>query len=47
MEILKNISVSGMSVQKRIADVSESLSDNFKHTVNYSFTPWVQTKTKF
>jgi hypothetical protein len=44
MEILKNISFSGMNVQKRIADISDSLSDNFKQTVNSAFTPWVQTK---
>jgi hypothetical protein len=35
-----------MSVQKRIADISDNLSDNFKHRVNSSFTPWVQTKPK-
>jgi hypothetical protein len=45
MEIFKNVSVSGMTAQKRTADISDSLSNNFKQTVNFAFTPWVQTKT--
>jgi len=45
METLKNVSVSDMSVQKRIADISDSLSDNFKQRANFAFTPWVQMKT--
>ena len=39
------IVLSGMTVQKRIADISESLGDNFKQIVISVFTAWVQKKT--
>ena len=44
-EIFKNVSVSGMTAQKRTVDISDILSDSFKQTANCVFTPWVQTKT--
>jgi hypothetical protein len=45
MEIFKNVSVSDMNVQKRTADISDSLSGNFKHTANSAYNPCVRTKT--
>jgi len=45
MKIFKNVSVSDMTVQKGKADISDSLSDNFKQRVNSAYNPWVETKT--
>jgi hypothetical protein len=41
IEISKNDSVSEMTVQKRTADVSDSLSNNFKQTVNSAYNPYI------
>jgi hypothetical protein len=38
-EIFKNVTVSRMAVQRRIADISDNLSDRFRQTVNYASTP--------
>jgi hypothetical protein len=45
IKIFKNVNVSDTTVQKGKADISDSLSDNFKQTVNSAYNLCVETKT--